>query len=80
MTREELADELDRNGVRSDAVDLTGDALREAYSLEPAPDGMGWITFYRERGLHRDERRFDSESEACQHLLDEVLRDPTTRR
>jgi hypothetical protein len=80
MDRTELLRVLESEGVRADAVDLTGDTLREAYCLERSSDGSGWVTYYRERGIHRAERRFDAEGTACEHLLAEVLRDPTTRQ
>lgn len=39
----------------------------------------GWATFYSERGLETGRREFDIEDEAGAHLLDVIMRDPTTR-
>lgn len=50
----------------------------EAYVLEPGPPR--WSVYYSERGLRTGEAVFDSENEACSHLLELLLRDLTTRR
>ena len=78
MTRDELVARLDREGVRSDAYDLEKAQKDEVYCLEEALSG--WIVYYRERGIHRDEHMFPSEGDGCRFFLDLVLRDPTTRR
>lgn len=78
MTREELLDRLGEDGVHPGAYDLDGGHRDEVYCLERGPSG--WAYYYRERGLHRDERVFASEDEANRFFLAQVLRDPTTRR
>ena len=62
MTREELRRELDANGVHADAYDFDKTQKDEVYCLEEHP--AGWTVYYRERGLRRDERTFDSEHDA----------------
>lgn len=42
----------------------------EQFVVEPR--GTGWVTFYAERGLETNLRSFESEAEACQHILDEL--------
>ncbi len=69
---------LDAEGIDPDAYSLDGGMPDEAYVLERRPDC--WLVFYSERGLRTAETRFESESGACAHLLELLLRDPTTRR
>jgi len=77
MTRHELRQKLDQNGVHPGAYDLEKAQKDEVYCLEEHP--TGWTFYYRERGIRRDERTFTSEHDACSAFLDAVLRDPTTR-
>ena len=49
----------------------------ERYLLAKTPSG--WSVYYWERGLRSGEQLFDSEGEACSHLLDLLFRDRTTR-
>ena len=78
MTIDQLRQRLDAQGVHPGAYDLEGTQKDEVYCLERQQDR--WRYYYRERGIHRDERRFDSEDAACDFFLHQVLRDPTTRR
>lgn len=77
MTRDELVARLNREGIRPDAYDLEKTQKDEVYCLERV--FSGWVVYYRERGIHRDESIFSSENDACLFFLDLVLRDPTTR-
>jgi hypothetical protein len=79
MTREELERRLVKEEVSPDAYDLTGSERHkfEAYCLERVENG--WVVYYRERDIRRDERLFSFENDACLFLLDQILRDPTTR-
>lgn len=83
MDRSALRELLDREGVDRRAYGLDGPAgllvedREERYFLEETPSG--WMVFYWERGLRRGEESFASEDEACRHLLDLLLCDPTTR-
>lgn len=38
-----------------------------------------WIVCCSERGLRSGERGFTTEAEACECMLDRLLRDPSTR-
>ena len=69
---------LDAQDIDPRAYSLDGCAPSEAYVLERRSDG--WSVFYAERGLRTAEARFDSEDAACAHLLELLLRDPSTRR
>jgi hypothetical protein len=77
MTIQQLKEALDRAGVRDRAYDFDGSTKDEAYSLDKVQGG--WLFYYRERGIRREERLFPSEDEACRFVLDLVTRDPTTR-
>jgi hypothetical protein len=78
MTRETLEQILRRKGVREDAYSLEGGLPDERYCLDH-PSHETWTVYYSERGGRTGERRFESEAEACQCLLDLIMRDPTTR-
>lgn len=69
---------LEQEGVDPASYSLEGGTPLEAYVLEVRP--AAWAVFYSERGLRSGERQFGSEGEACDYLLELVLRDPTTRR
>lgn len=77
MTVQELKVTLDRLGIRERAYDLDGSHRDEVYCLDQVSGG--WVVYYRERGIRRDERLFSSEDEACRHILDLIAGDPTTR-
>lgn len=78
MNRMELQAVLEPERVRPQAYDLTGDRVNEAFVIRQEP--FGWNVFYRERGVERDTHTFGTEAEACDHLLDMLRRDPTTRQ
>ena len=69
----ELRDLLRRMPVPEDAFVLDGPAVAEAYVLDT--DGHQWSVYYSERGLRTDERRFDSEDDACAEMLHRLRRD-----
>ncbi len=82
MNRHELEAKLKSEGVnpRTYAIghidaDVSYD---ERYCLEQ--NNLGWSVYYRERGNRNCERKFQSEAEACDYFLEEILQDPTTRR
>jgi hypothetical protein len=77
MTVRELRDTLDRAGIRPRAYDFDSSNRDEVYCLEETQGG--WVVYYRERGIRRDEQLFSSEDEACKHILALLVRDPTTR-
>jgi hypothetical protein len=83
MDRSSLREFLDRERIDPRAYGLNDPAglpvedREERYFLEETPSG--WSVYYWERGLRSGEQSFDSEDEACRHLLDLLLRDSTTR-
>ncbi len=78
LDREAVRQQLEAEDVDPRAFDLDAGRADEAYVLEP--QAVGWAVYYAERGRRNGERLFASEHDACAHLLDRVLRDPTTRR
>lgn len=78
MDREALKALLDAENVDPSAYSLDDGMRFEAYVIERRPND--WSVYYSERGLRSGEVVFQSEDEACAHLLDLVLRDSTTRR
>ena len=74
----DLQAEFQAAGIKSHAYDIEGSSKDEAYCIDKVAGG--WSVYYRERGLHRDERVFTSEDEACRHLHGLVMKDPLTRR
>jgi hypothetical protein len=66
-----------REGIRRSTYSLEGGLPPERYVLGQASDG--WEVYYSERGERTDLVHFDTEDEACDHLLMRLLRDPTTR-
>lgn len=83
MDRSALRQFLDREQVDSrsygldGASDVSAQDREERYFLEEGPSG--WSVYYWERGLRSGEQSFGTEDEACNHLLDLLLRDRTTR-
>jgi hypothetical protein len=83
MNRSSLPEFLDREQIDPRSYGLDGASglpiqdREERYFLEEGPSG--WSVYYWERGLRSGEQSFDTEDEACQHLLDLLLRDRTTR-
>lgn len=78
MDRSALKAVLDSEDVDASAYSLTGGMPFEAYVLECNP--AGWSVFYSERGQRSGEVAFQTEEEACAHLLELILRDSTTRK
>lgn len=95
MTVEELRTRLDAEDISPEAYCLTGGHPSERYTLRApisahpeqhervALDASArnvWSVYYSERGAESDRRTFTTESDACAHLLDMVLRDRSARR
>jgi hypothetical protein len=77
VTRDELSLRLTQLGIRPDAYNLSGEATTETYILE---ERYGiWRVFYSERGVESQLAEFETESDACEHLLSLLLLDSTTR-
>ena len=82
MNRRQLQVAAERAGIRRGAYHLPGedDRLRiihDCYALDIVEGG--WAVFYSERGERVGEQQFDTEDEACAHLLLRLTEDPGTR-
>jgi hypothetical protein len=64
------------NGIRADAYSL-GQRTNEAYGIEK--DIFGWQTFYFERGILRNRKRFKSKSDALVDLAQRLDADSSTK-
>lgn len=78
MDRKKLKAIADREGIREDAFSLEGQDKHHRYVLK-VEEG-GWATYFVERGERLGVEQFDTEDEACEYLLQQLLRDRTTRR
>jgi hypothetical protein len=78
MTRDELGRRLEQEGISANAFDLFGSNRDNAYCLERVDSG--WLEFFRERGERDWEHLCESESQACEYLLQAILDDEGTRR
>jgi hypothetical protein len=67
MNKEIFRAKLEEEGFPKDSYSLDGDISREAYCLYCSAGT--WSTFFLERGLKISEKIFNSESEACLHLI-----------
>lgn len=77
MNRRELVEMARQAGIREDVFSLAGGLAPETYVLEVAEGG--WNVYYSERGDRTGNIFFATEDEACSHLFDLLIRDPTTR-
>lgn len=80
MDRQQLRAVLQHEGVSpaAYALDVTPSArVADVYAIDAR--GFGWRVFYAGEARAVRERTFGSENEACEHLLDLVLRDRLTR-
>jgi hypothetical protein len=77
MNRRDLEAAAAREGIRRSTFCLEGGLPPERYVLSEGPNG--WEVYYSERGERTGVVRFDTEDEACDHLLMRLVRDPTTR-
>ncbi len=78
LTKAELEQILEREGIREDAYSLEGGLRDERYCLDHASPEV-WTVYHSERGACTQERSFNSESEACTYLYELIMSDPTTR-
>ena len=76
LTLNTLSDLLKSRGIHSDAYSLPGGLPNESYCIDR--DGTDWLVYYSERGLRSGLQRFNTESDACSHLLSILIRDATT--
>lgn len=80
MDRQQLRAVLEHEGVSPLAYALDAkpaETADDTYAIDPY--GFGWRVFFKADGSSTRERTFGSEDEACEHLLNLVLRDPHTR-
>lgn len=73
MKIDELKTQLKELGVPGVLYSLRGGAPSEKYCIEEK-DGL-WFTYYSERGERTGEKRFSSEDEACNDLLNRLKRE-----
>jgi hypothetical protein len=79
MNRAELKETLDREGVSPAAYCFDCGLPNDVFVLSQEPLGR-WSVYYSERGSKFSEKFFDSEDAACRHLLQTLLRFPSTRQ
>ncbi|GAA1576699.1 hypothetical protein GCM10009804_36650 [Kribbella hippodromi] len=72
MNVQELSALLQSKGVPPGAYSIGSDSS-ESYCL--LPEQGSWRVYYSERGNRNDERVYANEADACQALLDLLLRD-----
>jgi hypothetical protein len=73
MTKNDLKVELDLAGVSPRAYDLENMKYADSRVVLRHEAGDNWLVYSDDRGKKLDLIGFDSESEACEHLLDRVL-------
>jgi hypothetical protein len=78
MDFDQLKHVADQEGIVCRAYSLEAGRVDNQYVL--GRDGGLWTVYYFERGERWDVSHFLSEDEACTFLLDELRKDPTTRR
>ena len=67
MTTSELKQILDNERFDPRVYSLDGGMANDTLCL--SREGCQWIVYYTERGLRFDDKCFESESDACNHLL-----------
>ena len=77
MNRQALQEALVADGINSGAYSLNGEPKDDALCLRF--EQGSWHVFYSERGLRIGMQAFQSESDACFHVLAQLRADPTTR-
>jgi hypothetical protein len=77
VNRQRLRELAAAEYVRSDAYSFDGGLPSERYVIAIVEGG--WAVYYSERGERTGLRIFETEDDACSHLFDLLLRDPTTR-
>lgn len=72
MNVEELRAKLRAMGVSRDRYSVDGGLPWDATGMESLPDG-GWRVYFSERGAKYTVKVFETEAEACDFMLAEVL-------
>lgn len=70
MDRNEFIARLKENGISPQTVSF-GSNVGDGYQVQKSR--CGWETFVRERGTEYECIGFPSESDALQHMLDEII-------
>lgn len=78
MDRKTLKEIADREGILADAFSLDGQDQEQRYVL--TIEEGGWSTYFVERGERVGVEHFETEDDACEYLLQQLLGDETTRR
>lgn len=77
MNRTELREMLTADGIRPDAYSLDGGLYEDRLCIE---ENYGtWEVYYVERGKRWNQRRFDTEDDACRYLLKLLREDHSAR-
>ncbi len=77
MNKEQLRTVLITENFNPGSYSLGDESKDEVLCLRL--DENGWCVFYSERGLQTGKKYFPDESSACEHFLDEMRSDPTTK-
>ena len=77
MNKAELLAVLRQEEFKENAYSLVGENPDEALCLRE--EQGRWCVFYAERGLQTGKEFFTSEEVACDHFLNVMRADPTTR-
>lgn len=73
MNRKELKKTLEELGIPEGAVSLNGEARPDCISLKALRNNV-WQVFYTElNGFQSVSDLFDTEEDACKHLLQQIL-------
>lgn len=73
MTREELKQKLTEIGVKESFYSFKGGLPSEEFCLNKVGDD--WEVYYSERGQKSQHKKFNTESEACEHFLHFITSD-----
>ncbi|MEZ5322519.1 MAG: hypothetical protein R2698_10680 [Microthrixaceae bacterium] len=78
MNRQRLAQVATRIGIRKNAYSFGSGHPPNCYVL--TLERGGWRYYVSDQGERTEELFFDTEDEACDHLLNALIRDPYTRQ
>jgi hypothetical protein len=79
MNRNELQEALCREHIKSTYYSLEAENFDPNEALCLRQEGNEWLVYYSERGLQTGKRSFQSESEACTYMLEQLQADPTAK-
>jgi hypothetical protein len=79
VNRQELQDALRREHIKSNCYSLAAKNVDPDEALCLRQDGSGWLVYYSEHGIQTGKRTFQSESEACTYMLEQLRADPTAK-